>query len=466
MNQASHVREFDPSLIARYDTQGPRYTSYPTVPHFRGDFDGAALRSAIQRSNDDLIPAPLSLYVHVPFCRSPCFYCGCNRVITRDLRKADHYLERLFREISLTAPLFDRDRTVRQLHIGGGTPNFLALSRMRDMMKSLARHFHVSVDSKSERGIEVDPRFADENYIQGLAELGFNRLSLGIQDFDPAVQGAVNRVHEVEHVQKILERAHASGFDSVNVDLIYGLPKQTPEGFDRTIAAVIALNPDRVAMYGYAHLPETFKVQRHIKAIDLPSTAVRMELFGRALERLGAAGYVYIGMDHFARADDELVRAQRAGTLQRNFQGYSTHGDCDIVGLGVSAISRIGDSYSQNTRVLGDYHAMLDAGKLPVARGLVLDADDILRRELINELMCHGALDKSTFGKRHTLIFDDYFAADLGRLKVLAADGLVKLENGLIRVTERGRFLLRNIAMCFDKYLVPGPQAATYSRTI
>ncbi|MDE2156552.1 MAG: oxygen-independent coproporphyrinogen III oxidase, partial [Xanthomonadaceae bacterium] len=314
--------------------------------------------------------------------------------------------------------------------------------------------------------IELDPRFVDGDYVRGLAELGFNRLSVGIQDFNPAVQEAVNRIQSVEQTRAVLQAARASGFVSASVDLIYGLPRQTLAGFDQTLTEVIALAPDRVAVYGYAHLPELFKPQRQIDAADLPDPETRLALFGQALQRLSAAGYVYVGMDHFARADDELVRAQRAGTLQRNFQGYSTHGECDIVGLGVSAIGRIGNNYTQSARDLTGYYAALDAGRLPIVRGLELDDDDVIRREVISELMCHGELDMPAFAARHRLIFDKYFAAEMDRLRALAEDGLVTLDARLIQVTSRGRLLLRIIAMCFDAYLAGATQPARYSRTI
>ena len=458
--------EFDPALVARYDVAGPRYTSYPTAPQFTPSFDEAALRQVIRASNEEPIPRPLSLYVHVPFCMSPCFYCGCNRVITRDIGQADRYLERLYREIELAAPLFDRDRPVRQLHFGGGTPNFLDVPRMRELMESLARHFSFSQQAEREYGIELDPRFADGEYVHALGELGFNRMSVGIQDFDPAVQEAVNRIQSFEQTQEVIVAARESGFRSVSVDLIYGLPRQSVDGFSRTLDQIVELHPDRVAVYGYAHLPEMFKAQRQIVAEELPDAGTRLALFGRALAQLSAAGYVYIGMDHFARADDELAVAQRAGTLQRNFQGYSTHGDCDIIGLGVSAISRIGDSYSQSARDLTGYYATLDAGRLPVARGLLLDEDDVIRRELIGELMCHGSLDKRRFGERHRLLFDEYFAAARERLQPLIADGLLLEDRTSLQVTSPGRLLLRIIAMCFDAYLDGQAHTPRYSRAI
>ncbi|HET7932417.1 MAG TPA: oxygen-independent coproporphyrinogen III oxidase [Rhodanobacteraceae bacterium] len=453
MNSVSCTVDFDAALMARYDVATPRYTSYPTAPQFRADFGEPALRDAIRRSNEEPIPRPLSLYVHVPFCMSPCFYCGCNRVITRDIGKADRYLEYLYHEIELLAPLIDGDRSVRQLHLGGGTPNFLDLPRMTELMDWLAAHFHFSPAHDREYGIEIDPRFADGNYVRGLGELGFNRISVGVQDFDPVVQRAVNRIQSIASTREVLEAARDAGFASTNVDLIYGLPCQTMAGFDRTLDEVIALAPDRVAVYGYAHLPHLFKAQRQIDAVDLPDATIRLALFGSALERLSAAGYVYIGMDHFARPDDELVQAQRSGTLQRNFQGYSTHGECDIVGLGVSAIGRIGNSYSQNARDLPGYYMALDNDHLPVARGIVLDADDVIRRAAINELMCHGRLEMRAFGEGCGIVFADYFAADLKRLRQLEADGLVEIDARVLRVTARGRLLLRNVAVCFDAYM-------------
>jgi oxygen-independent coproporphyrinogen-3 oxidase len=466
MNHVLQIPEFDPELVARYDVAGPRYTSYPTAPQFHAGFDERALRAVIQASNEEPIPRPLSIYVHVPFCVSPCFYCGCNRIITRDVGKADRYLERLYREIELVARLFDRDRQVIQLHFGGGTPNFLDAARMRDLMGTLARHFHFAPAGEREFGIEIDPRFADAAYVAALGELGFNRISVGIQDFDPAVQAAVNRIQSVEQTREVLDAAKASGFRSASVDLIYGLPRQTVAGFERTLDEVIGLAPDRVAVYAYAHLPETFKAQRQIQAADLPGPDTRLALIGCALARLNAAGYVYVGMDHFARADDELVQAQRAGTLQRNFQGYSTHGECDIVGLGVSAIGRIGDSYSQSARDLTGYYAALDNGRLPIARGMALSRDDLVRREAIGQLMCHGELDMPAFGARHDVDFAEYFADALERLRALAGDGLLVLDGRWIRVTARGRLLLRVVAMCFDAYLGREPAPRRFSRTI
>jgi oxygen-independent coproporphyrinogen-3 oxidase len=460
MNTTPQTIEFDPSLMARYDVPAPRYTSYPTAPQFHAGFGEMQLCDAILASNDATPLRPLSLYVHVPFCWSPCFYCGCTRVITRDPRNADRYLDYLHREVAMIARLFDSRRPVRQLHFGGGTPNFLDIPRLKKLMRDLAAHFRFAKgDGAIEAGIEVDPRFADFDYVCELGTLGFNRISIGVQDFDPAVQAAVNRIQTLAQTAAVVEGARAADFRSVNVDLIYGLPRQTLDGFARTLDQTIGLAPDRVAVYGYAHLPRLFKAQGQIDSADLPDPATRLKLLGLALEKLTGAGYVYIGMDHFARPDDELVRAQRQGTLQRNFQGYSTGSDCDIVGLGMSAIGRIGDSYSQNARDLPGYYMALDNGRLPVMRGITLDHDDVIRRAAISELMCHGTLDMQAFGARHGIGFADYFAAELERVRQLEADALVELDPRVLRITPRGRFLMRNVAMCFDAYLPAEVQA-------
>lgn len=466
MKTVLSLPEFDPELIARYDTQGPRYTSYPTAPQFHAGFGEAELRTAARASNDELIPRQLSLYVHVPFCFSPCFYCGCTRIITHDAGKADIYLDYLQREVALTAPMFDADREVVQLHLGGGTPNFLDIGRMQRLFGMLDSHFTMSRSDNREFGIELDPRYATGAYVRGLAELGMNRMSIGIQDFDPEVQKAVNRVQTVQQVHELICSGRDHGINSISVDLIYGLPHQSVDSFSRTLEQVIGLAPDRIAAYSYAHMPQLFKAQRQISAEVLPDAATKLALFGRTLEMLTAAGYVYIGMDHFARAEDDLARAQRAGTLQRNFQGYSTHGDCDIVGLGVSAIGRIGETYSQNARDLKGYYLPLENGRLPVVRGLHLSEDDRVRRDLIGELMCHGHLDKVAFGERHRLDFDRHFADDLARLGPLAADGLVALDARSIDITPRGRLLIRHIAMCFDSYLRNRSAGEGFSRAI
>lgn len=452
MNTPSLDTTFDASLLSLYDTATPRYTSYPTTPHFRDDFGNGALIEAISASNENPIPRPLSLYVHVPFCFSPCFYCGCMHVVSRNPAVADRYLRALLWEVERLAPCFDRDRPLIQLHLGGGTPNFLDLARLEWLMHSLEESFNFASAELREFGIEIDPRFCDAEYVHGLARLGFNRISIGIQDFDPAVQSAINRVHAIEKSREIIRAAQRAHFRSINVDLIYGLPLQTLESFSATLQKVIGLQPTRIAVYGYAHLPALFKAQKQIHAEDLPDAAQRLQLFGVALERLTAAGYFYIGMDHFARGDDDLVAAQIGGTLQRNFQGYSTCASCDILGVGVSAISRINWTYSQNHRHLVDYYAAIEAGDLAVNRGIVLSSDDMLRRDVIGRLMCHGKLDYSEISQTYGIDFDSYFADELHRLIRYAKDDLVKLNSDGIALTPRGRLLAKNIAACFDAY--------------
>ena len=443
---------FDRDLVAQYDVNAPRYTSYPTAPHFRTDFREADLRRAIGISNDDPIPRDISAYLHIPFCMSPCYYCGCARIITRDRSKAAAYLTRLYREIELVATCFDRDRSLAQLHFGGGTPNFLDADQLLELIESLGRHFSFSRDAGREFGVELDPRFCDEDYARQIAAAGINRVSIGVQDFDPAVQEAVNRIQSVEETDAVMRGARAGGVRSINLDLIYGLPKQTPDSFSVTLEQVIALRPDRVATYGYAHLPERFKAQRQIAKYDLPDAATRLTLLQQTVQMLGAAGYVYIGVDHFALPEDDLAQAAAAGTLQRNFQGYSTHAACDLIGFGMSAISHIGASFSQNAKDLIGYYAALDNGHLPVARGLWLGEDDLLRADLIQRLMCAGSLDIDAFETRYAVNFEVYFRRSLERLQPLLNDGLVTCTPNRITVTARGQFLLRNIAQCFDAY--------------
>ena len=459
---------FSADLLRRYDRPGPRYTSYPTAPQFHAGFGERELREVATASNGDPIPRRLSLYVHVPFCESPCFYCGCNRIITRDKARGEAYLARLYREIALTAGLFDRDREVIQLHFGGGTPNFLSPAQLRDVVDTLRSHFRFSDAADRDISIELDPRFVDADDIAALGKIGFNRASFGVQDFDPAVQEAVNRIQTVEETQTVIDACRKNGFRSVNVDLIYGLPKQTLEGFARTLDITLEARPDRLAIYGYAHLPNLFKPQHRIHAEDLPSPEAKLDLLRLAIDKLGQAGYEYIGMDHFALPGDELARAQREGGLHRNFMGYTTHAESDLVGLGVSAISHIGASFSQNPRDLPSWEMAIDAGRLPVWRGMYMDEDDVIRADLIQALMCHGALDFRAFEQHHMIDFGAYFSESLARLKPLQDDGLVELDEGGLRATSRGRLLLRIIAMCFDRYLTPAADSAQprYSRTV
>ena len=457
---------FDPDLLRRYDRPGPRYTSYPTAPHFAEGFGESDFREIARRSNDDPIPRQLSLYVHVPFCRSPCFYCGCNRVITRDDTRGRIYLDRLEREVALAAPLFDRDREVVQLHLGGGTPNFLAPGLLADLVASLGRQFSFSHAANRDFSIELDPRFVSAEDIEVLSAIGFNRTSLGVQDFDPQVQQAINRVQGIDETLAIIDACRRFGMRSVNVDLIYGLPLQTLEGFGRTLDTVIDARPDRLAIYGYAHMPRLFKGQRQIAEADLPGPEARLALLELAVQRLGDAGYEYIGMDHFALPGDELARAQREGGLHRNFMGYTTHAATDLLGFGVSAISHVGDSFTQNYRDLPAWEAAVDEGRLPIWRGLVLGEDDVLRADLIQQLMCQGEIDVRRIERDYGIRFGEYFSESLAALRPLQDDGLVQCPPGLIRATPRGRALLRIIAMCFDRYLAAAPEGVRYSRAI
>ncbi len=444
---------FDAELLRRHPQYGPRYTSYPTAPQFHEAFGERELRLHAERSNADLIPRPISLYVHVPYCFSPCFYCGCNRIITRDLQKGEFYLERLLREISMVAPLFARDREVMQVHFGGGTPNFLSPTQLGQILDSMGRHFHFSDSPTRDFSIEIDPRHVSPGDIAKLAQLGLNRASLGVQDFNPDVQQAVNRVQSIEQTLAVIDACHDSGMRSVNVDLIYGLPQQTLEGFAETLATIIKAQPGRLAIYGYAHMPSLFRAQKQISEEQLPDTEMRLALLALAVERLTGAGYQYIGMDHFALPDDDLAIAQTAGSLQRNFMGYTTHAACDLVGLGVSAISHIDESYSQNPRDLAGWEVALDEGRLPVFRGMSLDFDDTLRADIIQQLMCQAEIDIEEIERRYEIDFNSYFSGARERLAKLVEDGLVEITATHIVATSKGRYLLRIIAMCFDNYL-------------
>ena len=443
----------DPDLLRRHDRPGPRYTSYPTAPQFSGDCGEDAFVRAAQASNEDPIPRRLSLYVHVPFCLSPCFYCGCPRIITRDASRAERHLAYLLKEARQLGPLFDDDREVVQLHIGGGTPNFLSSEQLGRLVQGVGEHFRLSGSPRRDFSIELDPRTVAAGDIHALARIGFNRISLGVQDIDPVVQAAINRLQPLEQTEAVVREARAAGLRSINLDLIYGLPMQTMDTFARTVDAAIALRPERLAVYGYAHMPSLFKAQKQIDEATLPDAEARLALLALAVERLGAAGYTYIGMDHFTLPEDELARAQRRGDLHRNFMGYTTHADCDLVGMGVSAISHVGDTYSQNPRDLPSWEIAIDSGRLPTWRGMQLDADDVLRADLIQQLMCQGEVDIPELEERHAIDFGLYFPEELARLAPLQADGLVEVSATRITATSRGRLLLRIIAACFDRYL-------------
>jgi oxygen-independent coproporphyrinogen-3 oxidase len=461
--------QFDAATLHRYDRPGPRYTSYPTAPHFDAEFTEKMLREHIAHSNAWPLPRQLSLYVHVPFCFSPCFYCGCNRIITRDIGRARPYLERLQREVAMYGALFDDNREVVQVHLGGGTPNFMRPADLGVLLQTIGDNFRLSSSAERDFSIELDPRQVQAGDIAEYARIGFNRASLGVQDFDPEVQRAVNRVQSVEETMRVIDACRAEGFRSINVDLIYGLPKQTIAGFSRTLDTVLASRPDRLAVYSYAHLPTMFKAQRQIADADLPSRETKLGLLALAVKQLSDAGYRYIGMDHFALPDDDLAVSQVHGTLQRNFMGYTTHANCDLVGLGMSAISHIGDSFSQNARDLPGWQRAIDNGRLPVWRGRELQFDDVLRGEVIQQLMCQGRLDMPEIEARFAIDFPSYFATALAQLRPLAVAGLVTLTSRSITATARGRLLLRVIAMCFDRYLdaAPLPEARPqFSRVI
>lgn len=455
---------FDAELVSRYSGRGPRYTSYPTAVQFTDEFTAADYRAAVLASNEN--GRPLSLYVHIPFCATLCYYCGCNKIVTRNAARVTDYLDYLYAEVTLQAELFDNDRVVEQLHFGGGTPTYLDDEQMCHLMTHLSQAFTLETGPSREFSIEIDPRSVHSGSMQLLAKLGFNRLSLGIQDFNPLVQRAVNRIQSTGEVQKLVDDARKYAYRSISFDLIYGLPHQSVASFDTTLDQAIAMRPDRLAIYNYAHLPERFKGQRMIHAKDLPSAETKLEILRHTIEKLIDAGYVYIGMDHFALPEDDLVLAKQDGTLQRNFQGYSTHGGSDLVALGVSAIGNIGNTYAQNSVSTIEYEALLSNRQLPIKKGLRVDEDDQIRAAAIQDIMCHDGIDFAVFGQRHSINFSEYFAPELDRLTDLAQDNLIVFTDEAITVTAKGRLLLRSIAMIFDRYLASAEAHKRFSRAI
>ena len=455
-----------PELLTRFDVSGPRYTSYPTADRFVDAFGEDEYVLALQQRRQSAVgkALPLSIYVHIPFCESLCYYCACNKIITKHHDRADVYLRYLSREIDLHTAHCGIGQTVSQIHFGGGTPTFLSDDGLRELMGMLRSNF--TLVPGGEYSIEVDPRTVDASRLALLHELGFNRLSFGVQDFDPEVQKAVHRIQPAEQVFALVESARSIGFDSINVDLIYGLPKQTPDSFDRTLAQVAQLRPDRIALYAYAHLPDRFKPQRRIIWADLPMASSKVAMLSRSLEAFSSAGYVYVGMDHFALPEDALAIAKRQGRLHRNFQGYSTQPDCDLIGLGVSAIGRVGATYSQNAKTLDDYYDRLNQGRLPVVRGLALTRDDLVRRAVIMALMCQGELLFEPLETSWLIDFRKYFAPELEQLQEMEQQGLVKLSAEGIEVTAMGWYFVRGIAMVFDKYLQADKNRARFSRII
>ena len=456
---------FNRALVEKYDRPGPRYTSYPTAPQFHQAFAADDYRNAARASNEAPTPKPLSVYIHIPFCKSLCYYCACNKIITHKTERAVEYLEYLKREIAMQAALFDRSRKLTQLHLGGGTPTYFTSEQLADLMATLHQAFNMDDSDDHEFSLEVDPRTVTPEQIHTLRKLGFNRLSFGVQDFDANVQAAVNRIQTEEQTRELVQAARDAQFKSVSVDLIYGLQLQSVESFNTTLNKIIDIRPDRIAAYSYAHLPDLVRAQKLIRPEDMPPPERKLELLELTIQRLTAAGYVYIGMDHFSLPDDELTLARANGTLQRNFQGYSTHADCDLIGLGISSIGKVGDSYSQNVKELSQYYARLNEGILPVQRGYQLSADDRLRRDVIISLMCHGRIDYAAVERKHGINFREYFADSLAQLAEHVADGLVELRDDALILLPQGQLMMRNVAMAFDAYL-GGEQRGRFSRTV
>ena len=453
-------------LLTRFDISGPRYTSYPTADRFVEAFSATDYSQALtlRRQGGAVSAMPLSLYIHIPFCESLCYYCACNKIITKHHDRAATYLRYLSREVDLHTAQMGLGQTITQLHLGGGTPTFLSDDELRELMAMLRRNFTFAANG--EYAIEVDPRTIDASRLDTLAELGFNRLSFGVQDFDPAVQKAVHRVQPAEQVFELVAAARARGFNSINIDLIYGLPLQSPESFDRTLVLVNELKPERIALYAYAHLPERFKPQRRINTVELPSGGAKVAMLSRSMSALMGAGYVYVGMDHFALPTDSLAIAKRQGRLHRNFQGYSTQPDCDLLGLGVSSIGRIGATYSQNAKTLEAYYDHLDQGRFPVERGLALSRDDLVRRAVIMAVMCQGHVAYESIELAFLLDFKQYFSQELIALQKLAEQGLVTVDDAGIHVTDMGWFFVRAVAMVFDRYLQTDRTRAKFSKII
>jgi oxygen-independent coproporphyrinogen-3 oxidase len=456
--------EFDGQLIRKLTQQGPRYTSYPTADRFNTFSHRDFVATAGKRAKLD--NGPLSLYVHIPFCDKLCYYCACNKIITKDRSKAVTYLDYLKREIDMQGELFAGMNEVSQLHLGGGTPTYFSDEQMAELLVHLRRWFKFAADDVGEYSIEVDPRTVSRERIFSLRAQGFNRISLGVQDFNPDVQKAVNRIQPEAETLAVMQAARDAKFRSISIDLIYGLPKQNVATMDETLSKVIKASPDRVAIYNYAHLPHIFKSQRRINLDEVPSSETRLDMLALCIRRLNEAGYVYIGMDHFARPDDDLAIAQREGLLHRNFQGYSTHAEADMVAVGVSAISSVAGTYSQNVKTLDAYYELIDGAELPIERGIILDNDDLLRRAVIQQLMCDFELAIMPLEKKHGIEFRKYFATEMTKLAELADDGLLTIERDWLNVTPKGRLLIRNICMVFDNYLNPAAEPLRYSKTI
>jgi len=458
--------EFDGQLIRKLSRQGPRYTSYPTADRFSEAFGYRDYLQAVAGLRTRGNKNPLSLYLHIPICETVCYYCGCNKIITKNHEKAATYLGYLKREIEMQGRLFEGMNQIKQLHFGGGTPTYLTDEQMGDLMLHLRRWFQFAPDEVGEYSIEVDPRTVSRGRVHSLRKQGFNRISLGVQDFDPDVQKAVNRIQPEAETVAIIDAAREAGFRSVSIDLIYGLPKQNVITMGQTLAKVIKASPDRIALYNYAHLPHLFKMQKRILDEDLPSAEAKLDMLALSIKRLTDAGYVYIGMDHFAKPTDDLAVAQRQGLLHRNFQGYSTHAESDLVACGISAISSVAMTYSQNVKTLDAYYERLDNNELPISRGIKLNMDDALRRLIIQMLMCNFELSIGSIEQAYPITFATYFAVELEKLQELAKDGLLIMDGDWLSVTAKGRLLIRNICMVFDRYLNAKLEPMRYSNTI
>lgn len=465
----SASREQRQKLIDKYGVTGPRYTSYPTALSFDETVGEEEFKKAAQASNDELIPAPLSLYLHIPFCKTLCYYCGCHKKVTRNPQIVKDYLKALYAEIQLKGRLFDRDRTVNQLHLGGGTPTFLDAVQRAELITHLVRNFRLSCDADRDYSIEVDPRTLSPGELGPLAALGFNRISFGVQDLNPQVQKAVNREHSLQELCRLVLSSRDAGIEGVSIDLIYGLPFQTPESFRDTLDKILELGPDTLSVFNYAHLPNMFPAQRLIREEDLPSAPQRLVMFEETIARLEQAGYEYVGMDHFAMPDSHLQKARAEGTMYRCFQGYSSHRGADLIGFGVSAISQIADGYYQQTKDIRGYMNTVNAGRLPVTKGYLLTDDDRRRRAVIQALMCYGLIDKRVWQSEFEVKFDNYFEAELSNIRELENDGLIRNEPGRVQVTSSGKLFLRNIARCFDAVspsLTNQGVKPSYSKTI
>ena len=469
MNSLVATEDLAP-LLNKYDVYGPRYTSYPTALQFNDGFTQADYRDQALFSNELPIPKPLSIYIHIPFCKSLCYYCGCNKIITHKNQMANDYLDYLYQEIKMHAEYYESDRLLQQIHFGGGTPTFLKPQQLREVMEVLAQSFHLDLPDNLEIGIEIDPRTVTENEMRELITMGFNRISIGIQDFDPEVQKAVNRVQSKEQVEAVIASARENKISSISLDIIYGLPKQTRISFSNTLDEIINIRPDRIALYNYAHMPQRIPAQRLIHTTDLPNTEEKLAIFTDSIKRLTEAGYIYIGMDHFALPSDSLAKALDSGGLQRNFQGYSTHAECDVIGVGVSAISRVNDGFSQNVTEISKYKEAISKGHIPIKRGVTLNKDDRIRSDLIQQIMCDGSINYSQFSESHDIFFHQYFREELCSLYDLEVDGLIQMTDQGFIVTNKGRIFLRNIAMKFDAYFnqttLQNTEQPRYSKTL